>query len=142
MTMTDLGPSRAMTATSGRTTRAGRTHRSPGVAAEDRHVLLVDPPSGTTVRVAVGRQLGLRLPPGMGPTRWRVTEVPCHLVALADDRDELRFLVFGGAPGPLRLERADPAGGPVQEVREVYVAPTAVTVRRDPVPRASRRAAS
>ena len=99
------------------------TATRPTPSAEDRFAVLADPPPGTVVELAPGSHLAVRFRRRLGPSRWYVTGLPGHLLALATSGHEFQFLVFG-CPGdavPLRLERRHPDGEDAHEVCEVVV---------------------
>ena len=87
-------------------------------------VTLTDPRPGTVVELTPGAQLVLRFRRGLGPSRWHVAGRPDHVVLLGSGSGhELHFLVFGGTPGTVRLERRHPDRGVVHEVCEVRLEP-------------------
>jgi hypothetical protein len=92
---------------------------------DDRFVVISDPRPGTIVELAPGSQLAVRFRPGLGPSRWHVTELPGHLVALVADGHDFQFLVFDCSDGlvPLRLERRHPEREIASEVCELLVVP-------------------
>lgn len=92
---------------------------------DDRFVVVADPRPGTIVELAPGHHLAVRMRRGLGPSRWHVTDLPGHLVVLAEGGHEFQFLVFGCAagPAPLRLERRHPEREMAHEVCELLVVP-------------------
>ncbi len=95
-------------------------------AADDRIVVISDPRPGTIVELTPGSQLAVRFRRGLGSSRWQISELPSHLVALAaQEGHEFQFLVFGCPDGsePLRLERWHPERDVVHEVCELLVVP-------------------
>lgn len=102
------------------------------------HHIVSDPPSGKTVRVPAGSGLELRFRRTMSRNRWRVAELPGHLVPLVPPGEvptqataeesswALRFLVFQGdaAAAPLRLELTRDDLDTPAEVRRLNVVVT------------------
>jgi hypothetical protein len=96
----------------------------PPSFADDRYVVVSDPPPGTIVELAAGSQLALRFRRRLGPSRWHLADLPGHLLALAQNGHEFQFLVFGAdGPVPLRLERRHPERDIAHEVCELLVVP-------------------
>ena len=109
--------------------------------ADDRFVVIADPRPGTIVELSPGSQLAVRFRPGLGPSRWHVTELPGYLIALVANGHDFQFLVFdcSGGPAPLRLERRHPEREMASEVCEVLVVPVSDPVN-GAVARTSRSA--
>jgi hypothetical protein len=84
-------------------------------------ITLADPRPGTVAELAPGSRLRVRLRPGLGPTRWHVVDCPGNLLALGREECDLSFLVFGGAPATLRLERRHPRSEIASEVCELLI---------------------
>ena len=93
------------------------THRSRIPAV----VTLTDPRPGTVVGLDAGSRLCLRLPSGLGRSRWHVAANPGNLLPLVQDESGLSFLVFDGAPAVLRLERRHARSDAVREVCELRI---------------------
>ena len=92
---------------------------------DNRHVVVHDPQPGTIVELAPGSQLAVTFRRGLGPSRWRVTGLPGHLLLLAAGGHAFQFLVFdcNGGPVPVRFERRHPDHEMAHEVCELLVVP-------------------
>ncbi|HEX5087467.1 MAG TPA: hypothetical protein VFV89_06630 [Nocardioides sp.] len=97
--------------------------------ADDRFVVVHDPKPGTIVELAPGSQLAVTFRRGLGPSRWRVTGLPGHLVLLSAGGHVFQFLVFDGSDGavPVRFERRRSDHEMAHEVCELLVVPDSVS---------------
>jgi hypothetical protein len=93
--------------------------------ADDRFVVVHDPQPGTIVELAPGSQLAVTFRRGLGPSRWRVTGLPGHVLLLSDGGHAFQFLVFDCRDGaaPVRFERRHPDHEIAHEVCELLVVP-------------------
>jgi hypothetical protein len=93
--------------------------------ADDRFVVVHDPQPGTIVELVPGSQLAVTFRRRLGPSHWRVTGLPGHLVLLSAAGHAFQFLVFDGADGsvPVRFERRHPDHEMAHEVCELLVVP-------------------
>jgi len=98
---------------------------SPASYLDERFVVVHDPRPGTIVELAPGSQLAVTFRRGLGPSRWRVTGLPGHVVLLSAGGHAFQFLVFDCRDGavPVRFERRHPDHEMAHEVCELLVLP-------------------
>lgn len=98
---------------------------SPASYLDERFVVVHDPRPGTIVELAPGSQLAVTFRRGLGPSRWRVTGLPGHVVLLSAGGHAFQFLVFDCRDGavPVRFERRHPDHEMAHEVCELLVVP-------------------
>jgi hypothetical protein len=106
---------------------------SAASVVEERFVVLRDPRPGTIIELAPGSHLAVTFRRGIGASSWHVTELPGHVLLLAERGHEFQFLVFGHQDGavPVRFERRHPEREMAHEVCELLVVPVADRVSGD-----------
>jgi hypothetical protein len=106
---------------------------TPASVVEDRFVVIRDPRPGTIIELAPGSHLAVTFRRGIGASSWHVTELPGHVLLLAERGHEFQFLVFGHQDGavPVRFERRHPERDIAHEVCELLVVPVTDRVTGD-----------
>jgi hypothetical protein len=89
-------------------------------------VTLLDPRPGSSVELAPGDRLCLRLRSTLGASRWHLAAHPGNLLPLVQEGTELSFLAFRGGEATVRVERRRPGLPTASDVREIQVVVRAV----------------